>query len=481
MAEREASLRSRERITGEHAVAITEREEFVRLREETLRAQGEADQARLEREQLVVQLRAANEQLVLASLHADELAEAAERTAAAEAEGRRRAESLASELVKSEQALRASEHQLQTLANTLPMLTFYANPDGSVAWYSQRWYEYTGCAPSELDDAYWQAMLDPEDLPRITAAWTRALATGEPLDETLRLRRHDGAMRWFLSRAVPLRGADGAIVRWFGVNVDIDERKRAEALSDANLRAKDEFLAILVHELRAPLAPIVAALDLMTELDPGVFSRERAIIERQVGNLVRLVGDLLDVSRITEGKVELIRKPIELAEIVTRAIEMASPLILKKGHQLRINVPHHGLAIDGDASRLVQVVGNLLTNAAKYTAPSGTIAVTGESHRGVVRLRVRDTGIGISPAMLPHVFELFAQERQPGSRSEGGMGLGLAIVSRLVAMHGGTVTASSKGVGLGSEFVIDLPRVAPIAVEAREARRRRRSTQPPRA
>ena len=218
---------------------------------------------------------------------------------------------------------------------------------------------------------------------------------------------------------------------------------------------------MLGHELRNPLSPILAVLDLMAMREPTTFVRERDLMGRQVNHLVRLVDDLLDVSRISGGKIELRREPIELGEIVSRAVEMVNPLLEQKTHTLTINVAPRGLPVDGDATRLTQVVGNLLTNAAKYTPEGGSIAVTGERWGTNLMLRVRDTGIGISQEMLPRVFELFAQERRAIDRSRGGLGLGLAIVRTLITMHGGTVTAHSDGIGHGSEFVVELPAAVP--------------------
>ena len=241
-----------------------------------------------------------------------------------------------------------------------------------------------------------------------------------------------------------------------------------EAAESAN-RAKDEFLAMLGHELRNPLSPILTALQLMKLQGPEGSERARTIIERQVNHLIRLVDDLLDVSRIARGKVELRTELVEMAEIVTKAIEMASPLLEQRTHTLTVDVPRHGLLVDGDPIRLSQVVSNLLTNAAKYTPPGGHITVQAEPAEGEVVLRVRDTGVGIAPDLLPRVFDLFVQERQGIDRSQGGLGLGLTIVRNLIEGHGGSVQARSEGLGHGSEFIVRLPRASvepagPLAV-----------------
>jgi PAS domain S-box-containing protein len=238
-----------------------------------------------------------------------------------------------------------------------------------------------------------------------------------------------------------------------------ERRARADA-ENAN-RAKDEFLAMLGHELRNPLAPIVTALQLMRLRGATAVERERTVIERQTQHLVRLVDDLLDVSRITRGKVELKRERVELATVVAKAIEQASPLIEQRRHDLAVRVPPRGLALDADPARLAQVIANLLTNAAKYTEIGGQLTLTAVRAGDEVVLSVRDTGIGIAPDVLPRVFDMFVQERQALDRSQGGLGLGLTIVRSLVELHGGTVSVRSEGRGQGSEFTIRMPAAMP--------------------
>ncbi len=238
-----------------------------------------------------------------------------------------------------------------------------------------------------------------------------------------------------------------------------ESRARAEAES-AN-RSKDEFLAMLGHELRNPLAPIVTALSLMKLSSADVHVKERTVIERQVAHLGRLVDDLLDVSRIARGKVGLKKTRIEFAEAVARGIELSSPLLEERRQHLSLSVPE-GLELDGDVTRLAQVVSNLVTNAAKYTPHEGHIAIAAVRSGDRIVLTVRDDGIGIAPDMLPRVFDLFAQERQTIDRSQGGLGLGLAITKSVIGMHDGTVSAFSEGHGKGSVFTVDLP-AAPSA------------------
>ncbi len=222
-------------------------------------------------------------------------------------------------------------------------------------------------------------------------------------------------------------------------------------------RAKDDFLAMLGHELRNPLSPIMTATHLLKLRGGGAAAREVNVIERQTEHLTRLVDDLLDVSRITRGKVTLNRESVEVADIVAAAIETSSPTIENGRHQLTTKVPTQGLVVEVDRVRMAQVLANLLTNAAKYTMPGGRITVSAAREGSEVAIHVQDTGAGISADLLPRVFDLFVQARQTLSRAQGGLGLGLAIVKSLVAMHGGSVSATSEGLGHGSTFTVRLP------------------------
>jgi len=233
-------------------------------------------------------------------------------------------------------------------------------------------------------------------------------------------------------------------------------RRQAETAS----RAKDEFLAMLGHELRNPLAPIASALELMARRDSQALVDERLIIARQVTHLSRLIDDLLDVSRITQGKVELQRAVLDLRVVVGQAIEQTQPLFEKRVHPVQVRLPDTPVYVDGDVTRLTQVLCNLLINAAKFTPPEGLVTVSLEQRDGWAELSVEDTGRGIAPGLLPDVFDLFVQGRQALDRQSGGLGLGLAIVRRLVELHGGQVAAHSAGEGQGSRFTVRLPAVA---------------------
>jgi len=265
----------------------------------------------------------------------------------------------------------------------------------------------------------------------------------------------DGKRRVFRNSLVGVV-EDGMLLRAWGTQRDVTVEVEALRQVEAANRAKDEFLALLGHELRNPLAPILTALELMKLRDERAFSKERAVIERQLKHVVRLVDDLLDVSRITRGKVSLDMRRVSLADVLASAIELTSPLIEQRAHTLSVDVPRD-LHVEGDPTRLAQVFANVLTNAAKYTPQGGRITVEAASAGDRVRTIVRDDGIGIRAEMLPRIFDLFVQERQALDRADGGLGLGLAIARSLVEAHGGSIEARSSGPERGTELIIELP------------------------
>jgi PAS domain S-box-containing protein len=278
------------------------------------------------------------------------------------------------------------------------------------------------------------------------------------------LRFDDGQVTHLYGSAVPLRDPSGKPRGTIGAFVDVTRLKEAEAALREADRRKDEFLALLSHELRNPLAPILSAAELMHLRGDVSTEREREVILRQAHHLVRLLDDLLDVSRVARGKVTLTKVPLELASVVAKAVEATGPLLEQRRHQLVLSVPSEGLAIEADEVRLTQVVNNLLTNAARYTPAGGHIEVTGVREAGEVVLRVRDNGVGIDPALLPGMFEMFVQGDRGPDRAQGGLGLGLALARTLTALHGGTINARSDGPGRGSEFTVRLPASRPPAL-----------------
>jgi PAS domain S-box-containing protein len=343
----------------------------------------------------------------------------------------------------------------------LPQLGFTARPDGFVDHCNRRFREHTGAPSEAMLGSGWQELLAREEAPRIAAAFDRAIRTQAPFEETLRMRGRDGDYRWFLARITPSFDDDLRLQRWIGTFTDVDALL-AEAMRASH--AKDEFLAMLGHELRNPLAPIMTGLQLLRLKGDLAASRELQAMERQANHLVRLVDDLLDVSRIGAGKISLHKEPIELARVTTIALEMARPLLEKRAHQLRVSVPSEGLLVDVDPVRMSQVFANLLTNAAKFTPAGGHVTLAATLRAGYVEATVSDDGIGLGPESLTRIFEPFVQARQTLEKSHGGLGLGLAIVKSLTTLHAGSVSAHSAGLGQGSTFVVRLPQLqAPSA------------------
>ena len=292
--------------------------------------------------------------------------------------------------------------------------------------------------------------------------WPLALAlrgeTSEP--HLIEIETFDAAheRRIVVCSAAPVRGPDGAIDAAVVVLLDMTERLRAEAALREADRRKDEFLAMLAHELRNPLAPIMAAAELLAQgAAPDTVSQASGIIARQARHLTGLVDDLLDVSRVTRGLVVIDRGRVDLGAVVAEALEQVQPLVASRGHRLEVDVEAAPLPVCGDAKRLVQVVANLLNNAAKYTPPGGRIRVQVRAEQGQARILVSDNGIGMSRQLIGRAFELFAQAERNADRVQGGLGIGLAVVQRLVELHGGRVEAHSKGPGQGSSFAVWLP------------------------
>ncbi|MGH8666181.1 MAG: hybrid sensor histidine kinase/response regulator [Burkholderiales bacterium] len=376
---------------------------------------------------------------------------------------------------RAEEALRESEERFRMLADNMAQLAWTCDQLGDVTWYNQRWFDYTGLSFEEMRDWGWKKVHHPDHVDRVVASVMRSRESGEVWEDTFPLRGKDGQYQWFLSRAVPIRNERGEIVRWFGTNTNVTERIRMEEALKEGDRRKDEFLAVLAHELRNPLAPIRNALHIwrMTARHDPAAERVSEMMDRQVNHMVRLVDDLMEVSRITRGNIELRTEPVEVAAIIHSAVETSRPLIDAAGHVLTIAIPPEPLVVEGDPIRLAQVLANLLNNAVKYTEPGGRIWLSARREADAVAISVRDTGMGIPSDMLPRVFELFTQVERRANRAQGGLGIGLALVKSLAEMHGGRVAVHSDGVGRGCEFVVRLPLTAarlPTGAPGKEAR-----------
>jgi PAS domain S-box-containing protein len=357
---------------------------------------------------------------------------------------------------RAEEDLRQSEGFHRQTLESIPGMVFTTRPDGWCDYQSQQWADYTGIPASEHVGDGWNALLHPDDRARAYAAWRAAVGKHAPYDLEYRVARRDGAYEWFRVIGQPIHDAGGRIVRWFGVAMNIQRLKAAEeALRDAD-RRKDQFIATLAHELRNPLAPIRTGLDLLNHLgdDKAAVGQVLPMMGRQLTHLLRLVDDLLDVSRVTRDKIGLHKEHLDLAKVIESALEMSETGITRGERRLMVDLPSEPLLVEGDRIRLVQVLANLLNNAAKFTAENGHIWVRAERRGEQVQVSVRDDGIGIPSERLGEVFEMFSQVQDGRG---GGLGIGLTLVRRLVEMHGGSVSARSDGPGRGAEFIVTLP------------------------
>jgi two-component system CheB/CheR fusion protein len=309
-----------------------------------------------------------------------------------------------------------------------------------------------------------RSLIHPEDRDRVETAIRKAVETRGLYESEFRILGADGVERWTGARGQTVEDSSGRAVRMVGVGIDITEqkrleeelRRRVEHTAEAD-RRKDEFLAMLAHELRNPLAPIVHATELLGRGDPAMAERARGIIRRQSEHLTKLVDDLLDVSRITRGAVRLEVRRIALGDAIAPAIDTWRHVIGERRQELTIEMPERPLWIEVDPTRFAQTVSNLLHNAANFTPPGGRISISAAEEDGSIGLRIRDTGAGMTPEVLQTVFDLFVQGPPPPEGRSSGLGLGLTLVRRLVELHGGTVEAKSEGPGRGSEFVLRLP------------------------
>ena len=372
---------------------------------------------------------------------------------------------------RAEESLRVSEARYRHLADAMPQLVWTADAGGKVDYYNSRAVEYAGIRQAADGTWSWEPVVHPDELEYTRETWRSAIENATTYACEHRIRMEDGSYRWHLSRAVPMRGS-GGVVKWFGTATDIhDLREAQEALQESD-RRKDEFLATLAHELRNPLNPIRNAVEVLRRRGPDIPELRwgRDVIDRQVDHLTRLIDDLLDVSRITRNKLELRKQRVDLAEILNGAVESSRPLLDRQGQELAVSLPAEPVSLEADLVRLTQAFMNLLDNAAKYTPAGGRIALTAERAGGDVVVSVKDTGIGIPPEKLDHLFDMFYQVDRSLERSHGGLGIGLTLVKRLVEMHGGTIEARSPGADRGSEFVVRLPVLAgePARAEERE-------------
>jgi len=355
-----------------------------------------------------------------------------------------------------EAQLRESEARFRQMADNAPFMVWLTAPDGGCIFLSRSWYEFTGLASSAGLGSGWLDVVHPDDRASFEQVFLDAQQRLQPFRIEFRLRRHDGEYRWALQAAAPRFSPGSRFKGYIGSIIDITERKLAEQALEAADRRKDEFLAMLAHELRNPLAPLTTATELMRRLptDPAL-TELRVIIERQLEHLTRLVDDLLDTSRITTGRIVLRREIVDLRDAVRHSLETVKPLIESRRHALAAALPDEPVGVDADPVRLAQIFTNLLNNAAKFTPSGGRIELSVERHGGDAVVTVRDNGMGIAAEALPHLFD--PRRRIDGRHDDAGLGIGLSLVKGLVELHGGTIEARSDGAGRGATFVVRLP------------------------
>jgi PAS domain S-box-containing protein len=367
---------------------------------------------------------------------------------------------------QTQSALRDSEERFRQLTDNIEdVFWMFSVPKGALVFVSPAYSSIFGRIAGELGSTHddWLDAVHPDDRLAVQQRW-HATDEYHTYDEEFRVVADDGAIRWVRDRLFPVRNAKNEIYRVARVTSDITRRREMEALLRTADINKNEFLATLAHELRNPLSPIRSAAALLANGgDDNIGLRERArdVITRQVDHLAHLVDDLLDVARISQGKIVLRTESINIGPVIAQAIETATPLLQSRHHTLDVQLPPVDIWVSGDTVRLAQSVGNLLHNAAKFTPEHGKVTVrvqlVGEVGAQQVRIDVIDNGIGIERSNLSRIFGMFAQVSVAPDRAQEGLGIGLSLVSRLLEMHGGRLTATSPGIGLGSTFTVELP------------------------
>jgi PAS domain S-box-containing protein len=357
-------------------------------------------------------------------------------------------------------ALRKNERRFRRIGDSLPVLIWLAGADRKCIWFNRRWLDFTGETLEQAVEHRWAGGIHPDDRERCEEEFAAAFDAGRPFAMEYRLRRQDGAYRWVLDNGVPLRGTEEAYFGFIGSCVDITDRKQMEEALRQAERRREDYLAMLAHELRNPLTPLRNGLYVLSRRpdDPQVVTDTRAMMARQIENMSRIVDDLLDAARVARGKVTIRKARLDLTDVVRTCVDDRRAVAEGAGIRLVFAAPVGPVWVDGDTTRLSQVLDNLIHNAIKFTPRDGTVTVTVTADGPSAVTSVRDNGTGIEKGVLPQLFEVFSQADRSLDRSPGGLGLGLALVKGLVELHGGTVEAHSEGTGKGSEFIVRLER-----------------------
>jgi PAS domain S-box-containing protein len=366
-----------------------------------------------------------------------------------------------------------ADERLQLAVDAAGLGVFYCPlPLNKIYWNDTCKAQFFLPPEADVDAELFFRLITPDDRAKVTEAIRRAVEDGEEYDVEYRTQAPDGRTRWIRAKGRVYRDEGGAPSRFDGITIDVQQQKEAEAALQAANRQKDDFLAMLAHELRNPLAPISSAAKVLmrSRQSDEQLQRMSQVIDRQVKHMAGLLDDLLDVSRVTLGKIVLDSAAVDLKVAAADAAEQVLPLIKQRNHQLTIHLAPEAMVVAGDAKRLVQVFVNLLTNAARYTPEGGVIDLLASVEDGRAVVQVCDNGIGLKPELMPHLFDLFVQGERTVDRQQGGLGIGLSLVRRLTELHGGTVAAYSSGPGHGSRFTVSLPLAAQAGKSGADAR-----------
>ena len=441
----------------DYAVEVTDqvrsRREVERLLKESEQTRSELLRANEQLQEQQMEMELSNQQLQDNAMELEAQTEELQATAAQLEEAMDEADSARADSV-------ARETEIRTLADAIPTLAWTARADGFIEWYNARWYEYTGTTPAEMAGWGWQSVHDPETLPWILDQWKDAIAKGTPTEMTFPLRSAEGEFRRFLTRIIPLRNAEGKVIRWFGTNTDVEaERAAREAAESAN-QAKTNFLANMSHELRTPLNAIGGYAELL-ELGihgPLLEPQREAIgrIQRSQRHLLSLINEVLNFAKLETGSVHYNIEVVPIADALALAESLVIPQARTKGVNLHTESVAPELTVRADSEKLQQILLNLLSNAVKFTEPGGEITMSAELLASRVTLRISDTGIGIPDDKFETIFDPFVQVQSSLARPHEGTGLGLAISRDLARGMGGDLTVEST-LGKGSTFSVTLP------------------------
>lgn len=352
----------------------------------------------------------------------------------------------------------APHGRFRAMADESSVMMWVTDADGIVQFINRACCEFFGIERDQLREPHaWHALVHPDDLPQCAAEFAACLRSGLPFHAEVRVRRRDHEWRHVASYAAPHFSPDGRVIGFVGCSPDVTEPRHAADRQRQRSALTEEFVTTVAHELRQPIHAAVAALRLLGSEDSAAQERARAVLDRQIGQMARLVDDLLEVSRLARGPLALHRRVLDLRQVVRHAIDTMAPAILERQHRIEVVVPDTPVMVNGDAARLEQVLVNVLSNAAKYTPPCGRMQVNVEATPRLVTIRVKDNGIGIPHESLTRIFEAFTRV---DATADGGLGIGLAVARKLLEQHGGTIEARSSGAGCGSEFVIRLAAAA---------------------